>query len=116
MKEITIWRPFARSQHLRRGHAVFVISRLARTGSRERKATLEHELTGANDIPKVAAASAEAAPAVRKVGTTPIIGGISTRRAVHRCPIADVFGAKPDIGRRTSIDQPQQKERQGLFN
>lgn len=130
MNEITIWRPSSRSQRLRLEHAAFVILEgwRIRAGRSEGRAERANKPAGAwiekrhenmslpGPMRLVVETSAEADPELRNVGRMRIMGGISARRAVHRCPVADVFWAKARRQTTQSIYQPRQRERQGLFN
>jgi len=129
MKEITIWRPSARSQRLRLKYAAIVISTILRSTARpvppicsscrgggeftappDRKPAQEHELATPMSFRRPRNAFAESNRGIRKVGTMRIMGGISARRAVHRCPVADVFlGRSPTSD--DEIDLPATTER-----
>jgi len=82
----------------------------------DRKAAPEHKLAGAHDFSEGRGSEPEAGPELWKLGTMRIMGGISARRAVHRCPVADVFWGQARHQTTKSIYQPRQRERQGLFN
>jgi hypothetical protein len=66
------------------------------------------KLAGTPEFPRLLDVIPETDRKLRKVGTTRIIGGISSRRAVHRCPVAD-FG--PSLASNDDNDFPATTER-----